>query len=175
MAAASPSRHSRPVRRPARRWNRVGRNVPELGNPVGASTLATAHIVGVQGSVSAGQHQANSPPWAGLVVGFCVAAKGGREVMLDTSAVMARGSARGLMKPGGCAVICSTASRVAGEHGFSTAGLPVVADGTSATLRSQVAQQLRAFGANAQGFDNVVVIGATALERGVPLITGTTR
>ncbi|GEM_PF-6838478 len=101
-----------------------------------------------------------------------VAANTGSEVMLDTSAVVARDAARGLMKPGECAAICSTVSREAGEHGFSAAGLPVVADGTSATLRAQVAQQLRGFGAKAQGFDNDVVIGATALERGSPLITG---
>lgn len=51
-------------------------------------------------------------------------------------------------------------------------GLPVVDDGTSAALRAQVAQHLRAFGAATQGFENDAVICATALEKGIPLITG---
>jgi predicted nucleic acid-binding protein len=76
------------------------------------------------------------------------------------------------MKPGECAAICSMVAREAAEKGFDAAGLPVVADGMSAAIRAQVAQQLRAFGAKAQGFDNDVTIGATALERGSPLITG---
>jgi len=100
------------------------------------------------------------------------AAEGGSEVLLDTSAVKARAAAWGLMKPGECAVICSTVQREAAEQGFSAAGLPVVADGTSAVLRGQVAAQLRGFGAAAQGLENDAIIGATALERGIPLITG---
>jgi hypothetical protein len=62
--------------------------------------------------------------------------------------------------------------REAAEKGFSSAGLPVIDDGVSAILRSQVATQLRAFDAAAQGFENDATIGATALERGLPLITG---
>jgi predicted nucleic acid-binding protein len=76
------------------------------------------------------------------------------------------------MKPGDCPVICKTVEREAAEHGFSTAGLRVVDDGVSSTLRSQVAGQLRAFRANAKGFDGDVAIGAMALERGIALITG---
>ncbi|MGI8792042.1 MAG: RHS repeat-associated core domain-containing protein, partial [Acidimicrobiales bacterium] len=100
------------------------------------------------------------------------AAEGGSEVLLDTSAVKAQSAARSLMKPGECAVICSTVEREAAQQGFSTAGLPVIEDGTSAVLRSQVATQLRGFGAAAQGLENDAIIGATALERGIPLITG---
>ena len=76
------------------------------------------------------------------------------------------------MKPGECAVICSTVEREAAEQGFSTAGLPVIEDGTSAVLRGQVATQLRAFDAAEQGLENDATIGATALERDIPLITG---
>ena len=63
-------------------------------------------------------------------------------------------------------------AREVGEKGFSSAGLPVIDDGVSAVLRGQVATQLRGFGAAAQGFENDATIGATALERGIPLITG---
>lgn len=103
-----------------------------------------------------------------------LAAEGGEgsQVLLDTSAVKAQAAARGLMQPGECAVICSTVSREAAEQGFSTAGLPVIEDGTSAVLRSQVAMQLQMFGASSQGLEGDATIGATALERGIPLITG---
>ena len=50
-------------------------------------------------------------------------------------------------------------------------GLPVIEDDTSAVLRSQVAQQLRGFGAAAQGLENDAIIDATALERGISLIS----
>jgi len=108
----------------------------------------------------------------GSEVVAAAAEEGGSEVLLDTSAVVARAAARGLMKPGECAVICSTVAREAAEKGFSTEGLSVIDDGMSATLRGQVAAQLRAFGANAQGLENDATIGATSLERGIPLITG---
>lgn len=65
-------------------------------------------------------------------------------------------------------MIASTAT----EASSSFQGLRVVADGTSATLRAQVAAALRSFGASAKGFENDATIGATALERGSPLITG---
>jgi hypothetical protein len=76
------------------------------------------------------------------------------------------------MKPGECAVICATVEREDIEQGFSSAGLPVIDDGVSAVLRDQVATQLRAFGAAAKGLGNDATIGATALENGIPLITG---
>lgn len=91
---------------------------------------------------------------------------------MHDQAVKAQAAARSLIKPGECAVICSTVEREAAEQGFSAAGLSVVEDGVSATPRSQVAAQLRAFGAAAQGLENDAIIGATALERGIPLITG---
>ena len=100
------------------------------------------------------------------------AAEGGSEVLLDTSAVKSLGRAQSLIKPGEVPAICSTVACEAAEKGFSTAGLREVPDGMSAVLRGQVAQQLRGFSAKAQGFDNDVTIGATAIERGSPLITG---
>jgi RHS repeat-associated protein len=99
-------------------------------------------------------------------------ALGGSPVLLDTSAVKAASAARGLLQPGECAVICAAVQREALEKGFSTAGLPVIEDAGSITLRGQVAQQLRIFGADEVGFDGDVAIGATALDRGIPLITG---
>jgi hypothetical protein len=75
-------------------------------------------------------------------------------------------------EPGEVPAICSTVACEAAEKGFSTAGLREVPDGMSAILRGQMAQQLRGFSAKAQGFDNDVIIGATAIERGSPLITG---
>lgn len=93
-------------------------------------------------------------------------------MLLDTAAVRAWAAAVGLLKPGECAVICSTVEREAAQKGFSAAGLSVIDDGVSAVLRGQVAAQLRAFGAAAQGFENDATIGATALERALPLITG---
>jgi predicted nucleic acid-binding protein len=100
------------------------------------------------------------------------AAEDSSQVLLDTSAVRARAAARSLMKLGECAVICSTVQHEAAEQGFSAAGLPVIDDGVSAILRSQLATQLRGFGEAAQCLENDVIIGATALERGIPLITG---
>ena len=141
-------------------------------NAVGASTSAVAVLVGPSAGVAAGQRLGNSPVRPQIVVATGVAANTGSEVLLDTSAVKAQSAAQSLMKPGECAVICSTVEREAAQQGFSTAGLPVVADGTSALLRSQVAQLLRGFGAAARGLENDATIGATALERGVPLITG---
>lgn len=129
-------------------------------------------VVGGHETIGAGQRRDNLPSQSYVVSGCCVAAEDGSEVLLDTSAVKAQAAARGLMKPGECAVICSTVQREAAEQGFSTAGLTVIDDGVSATLRSQVAAQLRAFGAAAQGLENDATIGATALERGIPLITG---
>jgi predicted nucleic acid-binding protein len=93
-------------------------------------------------------------------------------VLLDTSAVRARAAAVNLLKPGECAVICTTVENEAAEQGFSSAGLPVIDDGASAVLRGQVAAQLRAFGAAARGLGNDATIGATALENDIPLITG---
>jgi predicted nucleic acid-binding protein len=39
------------------------------------------------------------------------------------------------------------------------------------TLRGQVMQQLRMFGAAVQGMENDAAIGATAIGMGIPLIT----
>lgn len=63
---------------------------------------------------------------------------------------------------------------VAARKGFSGAlpnGVSVIADNTSMTLRGQVMQQLRMFGAAVQGMENDAAIGATALGRRIPLIT----
>jgi hypothetical protein len=76
------------------------------------------------------------------------------------------------MKPGECPVICTTVEGEVAQQGFSSAGLPVIDDGASAVLRSQVATQLRGFGAAAQGLGNDATIGATAPENDIPLITG---
>lgn len=83
-------------------------------------------------------------------------ATGGSEVLLDTSAVKSFGRASHLLKPGETPVICSTVACEAAAKDYSTAGLPEVPDSVSATLRARVAQQLRAFRAKAQGFDNDV-------------------
>lgn len=142
---------------------------------VGVFGVAGGQHVGAHESVLAGQGRVRASGYDQIVVGSCVApeaAAGGSQVLLDTSAVKAQGAARALMKPGECAVICSTVEQEAAAKGFSTAGLPVIDDGLSATLRSQVAQQLRGFGAAAQGLENDATIGATALENGMPLITG---
>jgi YD repeat-containing protein len=100
------------------------------------------------------------------------AAEDGSEVLLDTSAVKARGATRALLGEGETPVICSTVACEAAEQGFDAGGLSIVPDGVSAVLRGRVATALRAFGASAQGFANDATIGATALERGSPLITG---
>jgi RHS repeat-associated protein len=95
-------------------------------------------------------------------------------VLLDTSAARAQTDALGLLKPGECAVVCQTVQNEAIAKGFPGVvnGLPVIPDGLSAVLRGQVAGQLRAFGAAARGLENDATIGATALEHGLPLITG---
>lgn len=49
--------------------------LPELGNRVGASTPAVAHVVGIHECISAGQRWGHAPPQAETVAGFCVAAK----------------------------------------------------------------------------------------------------
>jgi RHS repeat-associated protein len=100
------------------------------------------------------------------------AGDGGSEVLIDTSGVKGFGGAKRLLKPGEVPVICETVLCEAQAQGFSTGSLPVIPDGSSATLRARVAQQLRGFGASQQGLENDATIGATALERGIPLITG---
>jgi acetylglutamate synthase len=49
--------------------------------------------------------------------------------------------------------------------------MSVISDEPSMTLRGQVFQQLRMFGAATQGIENDVAVGATALGEGIPLIT----
>ncbi len=142
------------------------------GAPNNASPRPVVEQVPVSADHRIDSRASPSPRTALALAASLVAAEGGSEVLLDTSAVKAQSAARSLMKPGECAVICSTVEREAAQQGFSTAGLPVVDDGTSAVLRSQVAQQLRGFGAATQGLENDAIIGATALERGIPLITG---
>jgi RHS repeat-associated protein len=96
----------------------------------------------------------------------------GADVLLDTSAVRALKTVRGLLRPGETPTVCATTVCEAAANGIRTAGLKQVADGTSVAVRAKVAQQLRGFGAQARGFDGDAVIGATALERGMTLITG---
>lgn len=127
--------------------------------------------------IRAGQRLEEAADRVVVVVATGVAAKGGGElspVLLDTSAARAGTTARGLLKPGECAVVCQTVQDEAIAKGFpgATRGLSVIPDGTSAVLRGQVAAQLRAFGAAERGLINDATIGATALERGIPLITG---
>ena len=93
-------------------------------------------------------------------------------MLLDTSAIKSGEAARGQMKSGECAVICSTVEREAAAQGFSPTGLQVIDDSASALLRSKVAEQLRGFGAATRGLENDAIIGATAIETGLPLITG---
>ena len=97
------------------------------------------------------------------------------EVVFDTNALGARKTADKKVGPGEVPVICQTVYEEAVKHHFSTAGLPVVPDGMSAVLRARLAVQMRVFNKNYKrntAIENDVIIGATALERDSPLITG---
>jgi hypothetical protein len=106
------------------------------------------------------------------------AEEGGSQVLLDTGSVIKYNGAQGLLGESEQPVVNETVERELGEvaarKGFSGAlsdGVSVISDDTGMTLRGQVMQQLRMFGAASQGMENDAAVGATALGRGMPLIT----
>jgi RHS repeat-associated protein len=101
------------------------------------------------------------------------AAEDGSNVLLDTGSVIKYNSAKTLLDAGEQPVVNETTVQelidVAACKGFSGAvhnDVSVIADDVSLTLRGQVMQQLRMFGAAVQGMENDAAIGATALGRG---------
>lgn len=99
-------------------------------------------------------------------------------MLLDTGSVIKYNGAQGLLNVGEQPVANETVARELGEvaarKGFSGVlpdGVSVIPDDTSMTLRGQVMQQLSMFGAASQGIENDAAVGATALERSIPLIT----
>lgn len=53
--------------------------LPEVETRVGASTVATAYVVGVHECITAGQQWDNAPPQADVTAGSCVAANSGAD------------------------------------------------------------------------------------------------
>ena len=99
-------------------------------------------------------------------------------VLLDTGSVIKYNSTLQLLGPGEQAVVNETTVRelidVGARKGFSGAlpnDVSVIGDDVSMTLRGQVMQSSKMFGAASQGMENDAAIGATALARGIPLIT----
>ena len=109
---------------------------------------------------------------------FGTGAEDGSNVLIDTGGIIKYNSAKALLGVGEQPVVNETTGQelidVAARKGFSGAlpnDVSVIGDDVSMTLRGQVMQQLRMFGAAVQGMENDAAIGATALGRGMPLIT----
>jgi predicted nucleic acid-binding protein len=108
------------------------------------------------------------------------AASSDSRVLLDTNAVIRFNDAQALIAEGEEPVVTQSVvdelADVAARKGFSgqlPAGVGIIDDDDEgALLRSQVMQQLRGFGAAEQGIDVDAQVGATALSRSYPLITG---
>jgi predicted nucleic acid-binding protein len=103
-----------------------------------------------------------------------------RDVLLDTNAVFRFNAAQSRIGEGERPVVTAPTGieeieRIAAERGFA-GGLPpgvgVIPDDNSAVLRGQMMDSLRQFGASPVGMEGDATLGATALARGIPLITG---
>jgi RHS repeat-associated protein len=103
-----------------------------------------------------------------------------KDVLVDTNAVFRFNDAKALIGEDERPVVTTPTetdeiARIAALKGFSgnlPAGVGVIPDDNSAVLRGMMMDALRQFGASPTGMEADATIGATALARGIPLITG---